>query len=257
MSGEIPSANMLMPVPGVGVTSGPQWATDIDNCLTIIDFHDHSPGYGVQINRAGININGPLTFNSNSATTLLSAQFVSQMSGVVGASELYVLNGDLYYNNGAGTPVQVTVGGSIVGTTGSISGLVSPASASYVSGDQALLFKAHATTYASINVADVILHLHTSGSNGLTLSPPAPMSLSYTLTLPIKPVSATSFMTMDTSGFMYTNTTIDGVTLVNTSNVIHVGAGSIGSTQLSTAINTAINLPRTLALATFNASDNW
>src|ERR1035437_1908714 len=226
---------MLLPIPVVGVESGPQWATDIDNCLTIIDAHDHSPGYGVQITPAGLNINGPLAFNTNAATTLLSAQFVSQMTSPLAASSIYVVNGNLFYRNSAGTEVQITTGGSIVGTAGSIAGLVSPASATYVSGSSTFVWQSNTFTPANMDVASIVLRNLVANSNGLTLEAPAAMAVSYSLVLPQLPVGATKIMTLDTSGNMAAITSIDGTTLVNTSNVIGVANGSIGATQLSSA----------------------
>jgi hypothetical protein len=224
-----------MPVPVVGVDPGPDWAVQIDNCLTIIDGHDHSPGYGVKINPAGIDINGPLSFNTNSATTLLSAQYVSQMTTLVGASSTYVVNGDLYYNNGAGVPVQLTSGGSIVGAAGSIAGLVSPASASYVSGSSTFVWQSNAFTPANMDMASITLRNLIANSNGLTLEAPAAMGVSYTLVLPALPVGGTRLMTLDTSGNMAANTTIDNVTLTNVGGVIGVPASGITDTQIAPA----------------------
>src|ERR1700679_1108559 len=101
MSNVIITPNMLLREPIVGVEIGPQWATDLNNCLNIIDIHDHSPGYGVQITPAGMDINTSLSFQGNAAVSLLSTNFISQASNIVANAALNVVGGNLWYNNGA------------------------------------------------------------------------------------------------------------------------------------------------------------
>ena len=115
-----PNMSLTNPTPSTGVTGsgepGPLYATDISGDLVLIDAHDHSSGKGVQITPQGLNINADLAFNQNNALTLRSARFTSQPSGLIGVgdvSSIYVRLGDLWYNNSAGTPVQVTAGGAI------------------------------------------------------------------------------------------------------------------------------------------------
>lgn len=104
---------MSLTLPTPSVTIGPQWATELNAALTVIDSHDHSSGKGVQIKTNGLNIDANLSFNSYAATDLLKTQYTDQASALSGASNLYsvyTVNGDLYYTNGAGTAVQVTDG---------------------------------------------------------------------------------------------------------------------------------------------------
>jgi hypothetical protein len=129
-----------------------------------------------------------------------SVRFVSQTSSIAGtgAQDVYVKNGDLFYARG-GTDVQITNGGSIAGASGSIAGLVSPASAVF-SGQQFNFFY-DAGTYADLRCRD--LTLSTNGGNTLKLTQSA--TASYTLTLPPSPPSTgNQLMAMDSVGVMST-----------------------------------------------------
>jgi len=93
------SPNMSLIIPGVGNELGPTYASDINNSLSIIDGHNHTPGNGVQIPPAGLNINSNLPFLGNSATQLLSANFNSQASALSGLNFLSFVNGNLYVDH--------------------------------------------------------------------------------------------------------------------------------------------------------------
>lgn len=235
MANTNPSTYMLLPVPAVGIDPGPQWATDINSCLTILDQHDHTSGNGVQITPAGLNINTDLPFINNNITDARSVRFFPQTTALVGATDIgcaYELNGDFYYNNSSGVAVQITNGSSLAGATGSISGLVAPASATYVAIGTTFVWKSAATVSANMDAGSIILRNLTASSKGLTLSPPAAMGADYTVTLPALPGSQ-KIMTMDAAGAMAAPYTIDGTTLTINTNVIGVLAGGIGTTQLA------------------------
>lgn len=229
------STYMLLPVPVVGSDPGPQYAQDINNCLTIIDLHDHSPGYGVSITPTGLNINTDLTFNDHSAIDLYSARFQAQTAVLSGASDLgclYVVNDDLYYNDGVGNNVRITQSGAVAGTPGSIANLVSPASASYVSADSTFVWQSAANTPANMDFAAALLRNLTANSKALTLQPPAAMAADYTITLPTLPASQ-KFVTLDASGNMSAPWAVDNSTIEVSSNIVQVKALGITSAQLA------------------------
>lgn len=239
--GTIPSPNMGMPVPQVGVEPGPQWATDINNSLQIIDQHDHSPGSGVQITPAGINITTDLTFNSNDATALRSARFTPQGSPLADAADIgaiYVSDVDLYYNDVNGNQVRITQNGSVTGASGSITGLVSPASASYSSGTQTFIWQSNTNVAANMDARCYIFRNSTASSNGLTLCPPT-LTSDYNITLPLLPV-ANYVMQIDASGNISTIGAFDGSTISTTGGVIKVADNGITNTQIAdNSINAA------------------
>lgn len=109
-------------LPTVTVTLGPTWATQVNAAFEVIDAHDHTSGKGVKVPTAGININANLDFNEFELQNLRFASFEQRTSSPSGsdfASSISVFNGDLYFTNTSGVPVQVTSGGTIVSSPGS------------------------------------------------------------------------------------------------------------------------------------------
>lgn len=198
------TANMLLTLPTVGVTAGPAYASQINAALEVVDRHDHSTGSGVQITPAGLNINANLSFNENDATDLRTARFISQPSALTGASPdlscLYVVGDDLYYNDGAGNQIALTIGGSIAGATGNITGLVAPAAVTYTSGGSPnYKFISTATESANIDAASYLMrNPGVTATYALTLQAPT-LSNNYSITLPALP-GAASFLQIDSSG---------------------------------------------------------
>lgn len=196
------SPNMNLPVPNVGVAPGPEWAQLLNACLTLIDQHTHVSGSGVPVNPGGMNINSDLTFNSNNLTSARSIRFSAQNTPIAQAADigcLYESGVDLYYNDGLGNQVRITQSGGVVGSPGSISNLASPASATYVSGNQTFVWQSAANTPANLDCASILIRNLSAGSNALTLNPPNAMGTNYSLTFPTLP-GAQSFVTLDASG---------------------------------------------------------
>lgn len=219
----IPTTNMSLTVPITGVTVGPNWANEINASFGIVDAHDHSTGKGVPVTPAGLNINSDLPFGGNNANTVRTVRFSNpnvQPAGTTDVNCVYAFGGNLYYNNG-GFAVQVTNGHSVAGTPGSIAGLVSPATATYIAISTAFVWQSDANTPAILDGASVILRNLSANSKGLTLSPPAAMAADFTITLPALPV-ATALTTISNVGTMGT-TTPDGTTIINTGTVLEVG----------------------------------
>lgn len=192
MADSVSSTNMLLPVPVVGVAPGPAYATDVNSCLTIIDGHDHTPGFGVQITPSGLNISSDLTMAQNNLTNIRSLRLYPQNAPLAGVSDLgciYESGVDLYYNDGNGNQVRITQSGGVAGTTGSIANLTSPASATYVSGSATFVWQSDVNTPANMDGASYILRNLVASSKGLTLAPPNSMASDYTIVLPTLPAS--------------------------------------------------------------------
>lgn len=227
----ITSTSMSLPVPVVGVEPGPQYATDVNNCLNIIDGHNHTPGYGVQVPPAGLNINADLPINNNNLTSIRSVRFQSQSAALALSTDigcLYEVVNDLFYNDGNGISIRITQSGGLAGTPGSISNLTPPASASYVAGSSTFVFQSNTNTPANIDGASFVLRNLTANSKGLTLSPPNAMGADYTLVLPSLPAT-NSVVTLDTSGNMSTKS---DTFLVQTGMAIPFAGSSIPSGYL-------------------------
>lgn len=231
------SPNMNLPVPTVGVEPGPAWATDVNNCMSTIDSHDHSSGKGVIITPAGLNISSDLSFINNNAIMVRTVRY--QPGPTLGAADLaasYVTaNGDFWYVNSNGASVQITNGSSLAGASGTISGLTAPASASYVSANSTFVWQSAANTAANLDAGSVILRNLTASSHGTTLSAHSSLAADYTITFPAAVPGTTNFLTMDTSGNIGNSVHLIGPTNLTPVNLITSSTCGNFSTTNSTA----------------------
>lgn len=122
MSDNTQNMNLKKPIPTK--TPGPEWAEEINESLDLIDAHDHSSGKGVKITPDGLNINKDLDMKGNSIVDAKGVQFVSHPAPLANPNDIltiYSANGNLYYNNESGVPVQITSGGSVTAAGDGIS----------------------------------------------------------------------------------------------------------------------------------------
>lgn len=250
----IVTPNMNLPVPVVGQEAGPQYATDIDSCFSLIDQHNHTPGSGVMIPTGALNINADLPMNNNRLLGIKSSVFSPQGAPLPGSSPdlgaLYVSGADLYYNDGAGNQIRITQGGNVVGPTGSITGLTPPASASYSSGSGTFTWQSNINTAAKMDNGPITIRKTSVSSFGTTVNPPSVLSADYSLQLP--PDNSTgvnSFVTMDTSNNLSVGPAVaNGITRNNLAPVGQQVSASSGtySTQVSGGYNPITNLSVTI-----------
>lgn len=198
--------NMSLTLPGVGTQAGPQYASDVNNSLSVVDAHNHTTNNGVAIPTAGINIDGDLPFNTFGASDLQRLSLDTQitpLSGVTYPTSLYASGVDLYYNDGSGNQIQITSSGQVNTATGNITGLVAPATASYLSGPQKFLWQANSGTSlpASMDAGSVIIREQVAAGFGITVAAPAGLASGYTLTLPAAaPLTTNALLLTNTSG---------------------------------------------------------
>lgn len=123
-----PYMNLTLPDPTV--TSGPTWSVELNAAITTIDSHDHSPGKGTLVPSSGLTINTDLTFQGNAATELQRSAYDSQTATLSSSNitSVYVANGNLWYNNDSGVPIQITAGTSITSASSPLvpSGVIWP-----------------------------------------------------------------------------------------------------------------------------------
>lgn len=234
---------MSLPVPVVGVDTGPDYANNIDACLTILDAHTHALGSGIPIVPAGLNINADLNFQSNNAYALRTTRFTAQSAVLALGSDvgcLYVVGNELYYNDvSGGNKVQITLNGTVNATSSGISSGTNTAAFS----SNVLVVKENSTTAANVKMQSALLTNSSSLTNILTLSAPT-LSSSYALYLPAIP-AATGFVTIDTSGNFSGATALLGVL---THSNLSSSAGILG-TQLANNTVTGTQISTSLALA--------
>lgn len=258
MSNYTTTPNMNLLIPTVGVDPGPDYANNVNADFTILDQHDHSPGAGVQITPAGLNINTDLSFQNNNLTTLRSLRLSPQLNPITLPSDvgcLYLVTAtsdgsDLWFNTGNGTQIQITKDGALFGVgNGSIANLVAPASASYSSSISTFIWESNANTPANLDAGYIILRNNFANSKGLTLQPPAAMAADYALTLPNLPL-ATSFLTIDPTGTIAPTYTV--ASIINPPRLIANGQPNVAPISGS---RTAIVWPTTI-LDTASAYNN-
>jgi len=247
------SPNMNLPVPNVGQDPGPDWANNINASLSILDLHNHTAGFGVQIPPAGLNINTSLTFQNNQATNLQAVMFTPQ-TALTTLNSLYVVGVDLYFNDGSGDPaIQITKGGSVNATS---SGIVSgTASAGFISG--VLVVDSASLTPANIQAGSILFGNNVASSNFVTVQAPASLASDYSLTLPLVP-AVTSFMQIDASGNMSAGPAISaGITgsniaaaTVTRANLTAPGQVQSSGTNYSTSSGSVVNTGNQVSLTT-------
>jgi len=241
------TTNMNLIVPTVGQEPGPDWATDINADLGILDQHDHSSGSGVQITPAGININTDFSINSHNLTTVKTVNFSNQSASLAGTAPnlgcVYVAGGELYYNDEAGNVVKITNSGNVNAGAGSITGLPSgTASASYSSGT--FVFQSATSTPANMDVGSLIIRNVTANSKGLTISPPNALGADYSLVMPpTNSAGSTVFLTYDTSNNI-------GATVVLPLTGTNIANATITGSKIASATITGSNIASATITAT-------
>ncbi len=226
MSNSTVTPNMSLILPTPGQEPGPQYGDDQNQSFTILDSHNHSPGSGVQITPAGLDINTNLDFQNNNPYNVYGVQFSASTT----SSNLRFLytspqSGggifDLFYNDGAGNVIALTKAGEVNATIASIPG------ESYAGGTFTWKQGAGSTTPANFDIGSITIRPNTAGTtNGVVVGPPSGISSQYNIFLPTLP-SATSIMQMDTSGNMSTTLTVDNSTLTISSQVLQINPQGI------------------------------
>ncbi len=203
-------SNMNLVLPTVSQTPGPQWASIINSDLTLIDQHNHTPGFGAPIPVAALNINDSIAFGNNAATGVGYLQFNPQAAATA-TSSLYVDgNGDFFYNNSLGGQVQITSGGGLAALPGSITNLPSgTAAVTFSPGAGSYTFTKATNQGAVLDSGPIVIRTGSAGSNAVGITP-HPSTSNYVLVLPSSlPASVglfatgalglTSFLTLDTT----------------------------------------------------------
>lgn len=256
------SPNMNLVIPSVGLEAGPEYATDINNSLDIIDSHNHAPGSGVPIDPTGLNINADLEINSNNLTEVRSVRLDEQSAAISDAADLgcvYNVDGDLYYNDALGNQIQITANGAVAGTPGSISNLVSPASASYVAANGTFVWESDVNTPASLDAADVTIRKPVANGAGITLSAPVAIAADYDIVLPALPAASAALL-IDSSGNITTTAWAAILAALNPPGAVQMYAGTAAPTGYLMCDGSAKNRTTYAALfaaigTTFGAGD--
>lgn len=187
---------MGLTIPDPLVTVGPTWASNISDSLDIIDAHDHSSGSGVKIPTTGLNINADLSFQSFAASDLRATIYDNLSADPAENASVYFKNGNFFIKNPAGQVVQVTLGNSVNSASGAITGLVSPASASFSAISNTFTWLYDTDLPAKMANSDISLYPYgVASANPLVLAAPTGVT-TYTWFFP--PTVAPSFSIVST-----------------------------------------------------------
>lgn len=205
--------NLIYPTIGRGGTPGPNYAQNVNDDLQLLEYHNHSSGKGVQVPTAGLKFDADFAFNVSvaaglNAYGLRSVRFAGQTAPLTTMQDLgclYVSTaGDLWFNNGGGTGIQITAGNVINPSYfGGISGLAGTQGVvNFSSGAGTYQFNKTNSLLAVIIAAGVTLRNVTGF--GWSIAPQSGQAASYTLSLPLAPPGSTLPVVMDTSGTLST-----------------------------------------------------
>lgn len=109
--------NMLLNLPDPTVTEGPEWASKVNDAFESVDDHDHTGDKGKRIPIVGVDINQDVDVQANEIVNTTAVQFenlTTPLSGALNTVKTQVVNGNLWYTNAGGVPVQITDGNAIV-----------------------------------------------------------------------------------------------------------------------------------------------
>lgn len=183
--------NMGIELPVIGGDAG-VWDDKLNAALMLTDSHDHTPGKGVRIRTAALEIDGDLSFGGHGATALGKVALSTIAPLTTGARTFFVSSADneLYFRSSAGTNIKVTSGGTLnLSLVGGILGDYAAAGAevAYDAANERYTFKQHGVTkpWARLASGPVRIHEHgTTESVFVELAVAAALAAPYTLTLP-------------------------------------------------------------------------
>lgn len=197
--------NMTLPVDVPSITTGPQWAIDLEAMKLLLDQHTHVSGQGLPVPTAGLNINANLPIGGNLLTSVggvgLNAQATTQ-SGTL-FNTFQQIGGNLYWNNANAVPVQITAGNVPNVSASGVSGLVgTSAGITYSAALSTFIFTSAATLSAAIDAGAVtIRQTNVANSPGVTFqAPPTITPGGYATQLPS---SGMTFGTTPGNQFMF------------------------------------------------------
>lgn len=225
-------------------TSGPTYANDVSDALTTIAGHTHVAGSGNPIPTAGLALDADLTHAGFNATHLKSTRFDSQASPLGGVSDvgcLYVSGGDLYYNDGAGTKIQLTknhaFNAALLGAFTTLAG--TSAAATYDSVSGTFTFTSNTGINATLSVGPLNIAEPVLNAKLITIKSPTSLANAYNLILPTALPSSTSMLQLDSSGKISARTTSERYVKSASSGAVSTSSNTfVDVTNLSVTLTT-------------------
>lgn len=205
---------MSLSLPDPSITLGPDWASELNASLEVVDAHNHAPGSGSLVPVAGLNMNEDLSLAGYNTTQARSYRMVNHAAALSESTDLGCLfeaGGELYYRDASGNAVQLTASGALnAASIGGIGGdyTTSTASLAYSSTTKKFTFLQAANTAAIIDCGNIVVRKNTASSNGITIAPATAIAADWTLTLPAAAPASTVLVQIDSSGNMSLSNTV-------------------------------------------------
>lgn len=255
----INSPNMSLPIPTVGSQPGPDYAINVNTSLTLLDAHDHTPGRGVPITPAAMNINEDLSLNGNSLIDAISLVLSASGSASTTPMSLSAAPGgesppqyDLWYTPDTGVPIQITKNGIVNATASSIDGESYSSGTFYWTQAQDGL----PTTPANFDIAAITLRPAVAlTAFGVTLQPASAIASQYSINLPLLPADQ-KFLTLDQSGNMVATWDVDDVTIEVATNVVQVKNQGITAAKIANNTITTSQISNTAGITKTQLADS-
>lgn len=206
------TTNMSLTIPDVGVTSGPDYATQINQAFTDIDAHDHTSGNGVQVPVAGLDIDANLDLSPGATDYGINNadyyDFATNASAPTNGSLWMDASGELYYTDTSANDVQITSGGAISASTiGGIGGDYTGTDAvvNYSNTTKSYTFYQDDSPAQTGNIVAGTVAISEPGvtsAKTISLKSPTSLAANYAWTWPAANPTVASALAFDTSGQM-------------------------------------------------------
>ncbi len=199
-------------IPTVSSTVGPTYATYINAAIAEL-----RATVDARVTPSGMSMSADLSFlvsgTYSGVTDLFRANFQDKVAAISAATypnALYVVGGELYYNDADGNQVQVTSGGALnaAAATGGITGAgygTGGVEVNWAVGDTAYKLKSGASTYAHAWLRNV--YLNDGDTNFIRLIAPA-IAADYSVTFPTAVPGSTQLLQMSSAGVLSASNTV-------------------------------------------------
>lgn len=249
------SPNMLLVIPDPQVTPGPAWAQQVADALERIDEHDHTTGMGVALSSQSIIVDADLSLEGFNLINIRTLRLSTQLITPITSDDLqivYSMGGELFYRDDAGNAVQITNGGSIAGTAGTIANLgTGGSSANFNDTSDLFTFLYSPSKPGKFAHADLDLYPYDGSNtytNNVTLRVNTTLSGDYSFILPDALPARQAPLTLGSTGQVTSLVLNDGQVLIGSSSGSPLAATITGTANQITVTNSANTI--TLSLPT-------
>lgn len=189
-------------LPVVGTTVGPAWATALNAALTTLITSVESA-----VTPQGFNVNANVEFNNYQALEMGAVGFENKSAAFTGSTNIvkvYVLNGELYFNDANGSAVKITSGGglnaaALAGIGGDYGGS-NAASMTFTESTSTYTLLESAALRAILDCGQILIRESLTSGYAVKLTNPGGMAGDVTRTFAAALPASTSLVTCTSAG---------------------------------------------------------